>query len=248
MGLFTIRQNDFSIVCNKMDEVENVDAKVFFSTFLMRSKLPLIIHLIERYAGFCPEKLFPEICTEAKRLAEADLERFESVDLPDELYHILDENLYKREQITLLKGLQMSAEQLGGLFIQASERGYKFSNYIYEGIPKSYKEKDFPSFIYLRDDGNIENYGDTELTEGQLKDYVIQSHFIIARILDNDKHWHCFYQTSSGVQGKEPGKFGSKPHLHYISDSFGVEKDEIVKSLRVGCMPSCNKTHILLAE
>ena len=245
MRLFTIRQNDFSIICNKMDEVENVDAKVFLSTFLMQSKLPLIIHLIERSVGFCPENLFPEICSEAKRLAETDIERFESVTLPDELYHILDKNLYKREQIILLKGLQMSSEQLGGLYIQACARGYKFSNYIFEGSPKSYLEKELPSFIYLRDDGIIESYGDTELTKGQLKDYVIQSHFIIARILDNDKHWHCFYQTSSGVQGKEPGKFGSKPHLHYISDSFGIEKGDFIKGLRGGNIHS-SKDHILL--
>lgn len=247
MGLFIIQQNDFSIICNKMEEVENVDAKVFLSSFLMRSRLPLIIRLIERSVGFCPEKYFPELCCEAKRLAETDIERFEGVALPNELYHILDENLYKREQITLLKGLQMSAEQLGGLFIQACERGYKFSNYIYEGKPISYKEKELPSFIYLRDDGNIESYGDTELTEGQLKDYVIQSHFIIARILDNDKHWHCFYQTSLGVQGKEPGIYGSKPHLHYISDSFGIEKGDFIKGLRGGNVHS-SKVHILLTK
>ena len=228
-----------------MEEVENVDAKVFFSTLFMRSRLPLMIHLIEKYIGFCPEKWFPEICSEAKRLARIDIERFESVALPDEIYHILDENLYKREQIALLKGLQLSAEQLGGLYIQASDRGYKFSNYIYEGRPKSYLEKELPSFIYLRDDGIIESYGDTELTKGQLKDYIIQSHFIVARILDNDKHWHCFYQTSSGVQGKEPGKFGSKPHLHYISDSFGIDKGDFIKGLRGGNVhPS--KVHILL--
>ena len=94
MGLLTIRQNDFLAICNKMDGVENVDPKVFLRTFLMRSKLPLINGLIERSVGFCPEKWFPEIRDEVKRLAETDIERFESVALLDELYYILDENLY----------------------------------------------------------------------------------------------------------------------------------------------------------
>ena len=74
MGLLTIRQNDFPVICNKMDGVENVDPKVFLRTFLMRSKLPLTNGLIERSVGFCPEKWFPEIrillstiCNQAKK-------------------------------------------------------------------------------------------------------------------------------------------------------------------------------------
>ena len=149
------------------------------------------------------------------------------------------------EKISLLKGVTISQEQLGTIFLYASDIGYKFSQYRFSDKPKKYIGADLPSFIHLKDDGTIEHYGETSLTDGQMKEIVIVSGFVLARILNNGTHWHCFYQNKNGVSGKESGQYGSKSHIHYISDSFGISLDEIIKGFKGGICPH-SKVHIVL--
>lgn len=243
MGLFTIRNRDISVIINEMGEVENVDSRSFLKSHYVRSILPIYIRLIEHIRGYCPQSWFSQIVEEANAIVEKRMKVLDSIEIPHQLNKLLENNLYKREQIKLLKGISLSADQLGGLFVQAGSLEYKFSNYRFKGIPKEYKEQDLPTYIYLKDDGNLDTYGSTSLSEGQLRDLVIRSKFIVARILDNGRNWHCFYQTKSGVLGKENGDWGSRPHIHYISDSFGVSHDDFIKALKGGRAPS-SEVHI----
>lgn len=80
-----------------------------------------------------------------------------------------------------------------------------------------------------------------------MKEIVMTSQFVLARILNNGVHWHCFFQTKRGVSGKEPGEFGSKSHIHYISDSFGISLDDIIKGFKGGYCPH-SKVHIILND
>ena len=80
-----------------------------------------------------------------------------------------------------------------------------------------------------------------------MKQVVEQADVLIARILDNDEHWHCFLQTFKGLKGQEAGLQGSQPHLHYISDSFGISRNSLVEMLRKGEYPS-TPVHIPLKE
>ena len=59
------------------------------------------------------------------------------------------------------------------------------------------------TIIYLLcDENTIEDYGETSLTDGQMKGIITISQFVLARILNNEEHWHCFYQTRrGGVRG-----------------------------------------------
>ena len=248
MGLFTINTNkDFSIIINRMDEVEFTDARAFLKNLLIRSIVPTYIHYIERLLGFCPKSLFGHIIHTAKDVAEKRINELEKVALPHQLDMLLEGGYSKKEQIQLLKGVSLSVLEIGGLFVQAGNRGYTFSNYYFEGTPKEFKEKDLPSFINIKEDGNISTYGKTSLSNGQLKDFVIKSDFIIARILDKGKHWHCFYQTKRGIQGKEHGKYGSLSHIHFFSDSFGVSREDFVKALKGGNgLPT--KVHIIITD
>lgn len=247
MGVFNIEQKDFSLVINEMGDVENVDARAFFKSYHVHSILPAYIRLIERIRGFCPQSWYCQVMKEANAIAEERMKVLDRIELPHQLNKLLENNLFKKEQIKLLKGISLSAGQLGGLFVQAGSHGYKFSNYRFRGIPKEYKEKDLTTYIYLKDDGNLDTYGSTSLSEGQLRDLVIRSKFIVARILDDGKKWHCFYQTKSGLLGKEKGVLGSHPHIHYISDSFGVSREDFVKALKGGHAPS-SEVHILLTD
>ena len=247
MGVFNIKEKDFSVIINEMDkQIENVDPISYLKTYHIHSILPTLIHLIENIIGFCTQSWFTNIKSVAEEIAERQIIEAKEMVLPPQLYEIFDRCLFKHEQVKLLHGLEITPLQLGGLIIQAGIRGYRFSNYCFRGIPKEYKEKDLPTFIYLKDDGNLDTYGYTTLSNGQLRDLVKRSKFIIARILEKDDQWHCFYQTKSGVQGKEKGDYGSRPHIHYISDSFGTSKEDFIKALKGGRVPS-TKIHILLS-
>lgn len=245
MGLFNIKQKDFSLDINKMGNVENVDARAFLKSYHARSILLVYIHIIEFFRGYCPQSWYNQILDEANAIAEEKMKTLDSIEIPLQLNKLLSSNLFKKEQIRLLKGVSISIAQLGGLFVQAGLLGYRFSNYRFDGNPKEYREKDLPTFIYLRDDGDLDTYGTTSLSEGQLRDLVKRSKFIVARMLDNGKNWHCFYQTKSGVQGKESGNLGSQPHIHYISDSFGISREDFAKALKGGHVPT-SEVHILL--
>ena len=123
----------------------------------------------------------------------------------------------------------------------------ELSNYRFEDTPKKYIGADLPSFIYLCDENTIEHYGETSLTDGQMKEIITVSQFVLARILNNEKHWHCFYQTRRGLLGNEPGEYGSKSHIHYISDSFGLSLEDVIKGFKAGICPH-SKVHITFDE
>lgn len=247
MALFKIRKKEFSSIINEMDkEIEKVDPISYLKNYHIHSIIPVVIQIVEYVFGSCPQSWFADVKSVAEEIAERQILEAKGMILPSQLYDVLEKDLYKREQVRCLRGLELSPLQLGALFIQAGIRGYKFSNYCYKGSPKKYLESELPSFIFLKDDGNLDIYGSTSLTEGQLRDYVRSSKFILARIIDKGEHWHCFYQTKSGIKGEESGNLGSKPHIHYISDSFGVSREDFIKALKGGKVPS-SEVHILLS-
>lgn len=247
MANFEFKKGRSTIVGNQMDDVENADARTVLKTFHVRSITPAMVRFFEAKLGWLPFNLFADINRQANEMTEALLTEIENKPLPPQIIQLLEQDLKKKEQVSLLKGVSLNKEQIGTLFLQAGKRGYKFSSYRFEGKPKQFDEKELPSFIYLRDNGDVEFGGETNLTKGQMKDLVLSSDFLVSRILDNGKHWHCFFQNAKSLQGKEGGKFGSQPHLHYISDSFGIAKEELVKSVKSGSYPH-TPVHILLTE
>ena len=234
MANFEFKKGRSTIVGNQMDDVENADARTVLKTFHVRSITPAMVRFFEAKLGWLPFNLFAGINRQANEMTEALLTEIENKPLPPQIIQLLEQDLKKKEQVSLLKGVSLNKEQIGTLFLQAGKRGYKFSSYRFEGKPKQFDEKELPSFIYLRDNGDVEFGGETNLTKGQMKDLVLSSDFLVSRILDNGKHWHCFFQNAKSLQGKEGGKFGSQPHLHYISDSFGIAKEDLVKSVKSG--------------
>lgn len=240
------KKDNSTIIGNIMDDVEDADVRNVLKTFHIRSILPVFVRLLIEKLGWTPS--FLQIAyKEAEELTEALLNEIENKPLPPAILQLLDQELKKKDQISLLKGVVISTEQMGTLFLQAGKRGYNFSNYRFEGKAKNYTEKDLPTFAYLHSDGSVEYAGETSLTNGQVKDLILTSTFLVARIFDNGKHWHCFFQNSKGLQGKEPGKLGSQPHIHYISDSFGISKEDLIKAVKNGNYPH-TPVHILLKD
>lgn len=233
------------IIANIMDDIENVDVKETLIEFHSKSIYPTLKAIIinSQLNDTYKNPIFIHLL--ATKIAEERINKTASLDLPKEIKQLFQNGLSKKEQISLLKGVTISIEQLGTIFLYANDNGYKFSQYRFADKPKKYKGSDLPSFIHLKDDDTIEHYGETSLTDGQMKEIVLVSGFVLARILNNGKHWHCFYQNKKGLQGKEHGKFGSQSHIHYISDSFGISLDDAIKGFKSGICPH-SKVHILI--
>lgn len=170
MANFEFKKGRSTIVGNQMDDVENADARTVLKTFHVRSITPAMVRFFEAKLGWLPFNLFAGINRQANEMTEALLTEIENKPLPPQIIQLLEQDLKKKEQVSLLKGVSLNKEQIGTLFLQAGKRGYKFSSYRFEGKPKQFDEKELPSFIYLRDNGDVEFGGETNLTKGQMKD------------------------------------------------------------------------------
>lgn len=244
IGVFE-KKDKSRIIQNVLKNVENVNAKQFLIDDRIEIIKAVLSEFIRAKDGYITPEYAKVIQNKAKIEAEAILSNIEKQSLPIELEKILDTELKKKQQIALLKGATITPSQLGALFLKAGEKGYMYSQYRFEKEQKKYPKQDLPTFAQIRDDGTIEYEGETTLTDGQIKDLITTTKFIVARILDNGKHWHCFFQNSSGIQGKEGGVLGSQSHLHYISDSFGISKKELIEQIKNVEYPT-TPVHILL--
>ena len=244
MAIFETNTGDL-VFENKVPDVENVDPRSFLKAFHMKSILPIYVRCMDCIFGGMVKHLFPQIREFADRDAEKIIVKAENMVLPQEIYSILDKDMKKKDQIKFLRGLTLSVEQLGGIFLQAGKRGYKLSTYHHVIKPKHIE--DLPSYVFLNNKGEVIKSDDTEMSDNELKTYLDAKYFIVVRILDNGKHWHCFFQTKRGVKGNEPGDNGSKPHMHYFSDSFGVSKNFFIERIGRGKLPS-SPVHIFIAD
>lgn len=235
------------VIGNIMEDVEDVNPREYFLHFHAKSIIPLFIEILTKegvpIVGRIPEMIYQT----AYDIAEEQMRHSESLELPEPLKKLLTEDLKKKEQVSLLKGVSIETEQLATLFIFAGVQGYSLSQYRFEGVPGKYATAELPSFIHLLEDGSVEHTGKTELSDGQMKEVVETSSFVIARILKKDSHWHCFYQTKNGVSGQEPGVFGGLSHFHYVSDSFGLNLEDVIKGFKSGICPH-SKVHLILEE
>ena len=147
MANFEFKKGRSTIVGNQMDDVENADARTVLKTFHVRSITPAMVRFFEAKLGWLPFNLFAGINRQANEMTEALLTEIENKPLPPQIIQLLEQDLKKKEQVSLLKGVSLNKEQIGTLFLQAGKRGYKFSSYRFEGKPKQFDEKELPSFI-----------------------------------------------------------------------------------------------------
>lgn len=247
MTTYKYKNGDKEIIANQMEDVENVSYRETMVKFHASSIAPAIKVMLEKDKNFklpCNDEIINQVALKFAKNSYNELSK-ESVD--SKFKNIFQKELNKKEQIRLLKGGQLTEPQLSSLFNFAEECGYRFSHYKWQGNPKSVKEEKLPSFMHLKDDGSVEYIGDTTLTEGQMRTIINQADVLIVRIFDNGLHWHCFLQTYKGLKGMESGVQGSRPHLHYLSDSFGISKDDLVKMIKMGRYPQ-TPVHIPLLK
>lgn len=237
-----------TVFANIEDNVENVHYREYAIDFHAKSIAPAILCFIENQIGPCRFKsVIDNVNDTARAIAAQQIDGVKSAGVPEPIEELLTRPHKKKEQVSLLKGVEISEEQLGAIFLFADEVGYLFSNMRFAGEPKKYSSLDVPSFIHLLDDGSVMHSGNTTLTDGQLKEIVEQSQYLVARVLSKGDNWHCFLQTRHGIMGQEPGQMGSVPHIHYISSSFGISLDDLKSAIQSGSYPK-TPVHILLKQ
>lgn len=237
MTTYKYEDGDKELFANEMDEVENVSYRDTMIKFHASSTAPVLKAYLDKDKK-CRLPYNDDIVYRAASIiAEKTYENFTKCSFDSCFESLFKKELSKKEQIRLLKGAQLTETQLFSLFNFAEECGYRFSHYKWQGDPKSVKEEKLPSFMHMKDDGSIEYIGETTLTEGQMRTIINQADVLIVSIFDNGSHWHCFLQTYKGLKGMESGVQGSRPHLHYLSDSFGISKADLVKMIKIGRYP-----------
>lgn len=165
--------------------------------------------------------------------------------LPDIKYPVVDiDHLLpftimgkKANQIAFWKEQRISFKELISLLLKLDEMGYLYSQIRYRGCVPNVNKEDLPFLINVEDKNTLNIIGETFLSEGSLRTAVNQTKNVVAKIVEKGEEWHCFYFTFKGVAGREAGEQGGKPHLHYVSNGFGINLDRMKADFKSGNCP-----------
>ena len=150
----------------------------------------------------------------------------------------------KKEQINLLKGQSITSDQLTAFIISAYlNSGFSLSQYSAVHYPNEINPNDLPLITEI-DNDNVIKIGKTNLSDNQLKHVVKFRNVTVSKFLDKSQSWHCFFLTFKSIFGRETWNDG-KPHLHYISDKFGLPRDRVEKELKNKNYKLGNLPHII---
>ena len=169
-----------------------------------------------------------------KRATEAWNEMYQTINesgFPANLIALLGSDK-KKNQIRLLRGLSINSFQLLAFIFKAcSTNGFVYSQYIAKHHHNGVNPAELPLIINTEND-KVEHIGNTTLTDGELKQVVDHRKVIVAKFLDKGDEWHCFFTTYKSLRGDEKNWKNGQPHLHYISNSFGMSRIDVLDSLK----------------
>lgn len=146
----------------------------------------------------------------------------------------------KKQQFQIWKGVLLRPIDLLWFNWLAQQIGYLLDVYHIETVPSVYKQKKSPMVFREEDNGEMEKIGETNMSDGELKAMLRQRRVQTIRVYHKDDVWHCFYGTYKGINGEESGP----PHMHYISDKWGISREELNKRIQANDMPSSGTVHI----
>lgn len=227
------------------EDIERVSPSKYYTETQLETKKDMLKTMAKNDPNLanCSEEFW--YIAAAKLLGDM-FKEMKDTKVPNNFLSLLDSKK-KKEQMSLLKGQTLNPEELFALIINAEQKDYVFSEYHYRGTPPNVNSEELPSMIEVKKDGTVRTVGETALSDGQLKTAVEQSKTIVAKVLDKGNEWHCLYLTYKGLAGKESGEQGQRPHIHYISDKFGISREELVNKIKKGECPS-SAVHIGLLD
>lgn len=176
---------------------------------------------------------------------EKHLAELKATEVPAGLVTLLG-TATKREQVKLFRSISLTPESLWAFIFTAwAEHGFTYSSYHIEVYPKGTDVNAMPKLATLDPvTGQIKKVGPTGLTDGQIKAAITQRSVTSTHFLDRGAEWHCLFITYNSIGGKESWGNG-QAHYHYISDKFGIPREEAVARFKSGNYPTTS-VHIPL--
>lgn len=200
---------------NKIIETQRAKLRLMFSL----KKHPLPAELIDTF-----------ILTEAKKVSDRYFSKVIRTSISSNFMEILTSKR-KNEQERLLKGAELTPEQLYAFIYRAwIQHGFTLSEYYAEHLHAGVQMKTLPKLVRF-ENNVVYKVGKTNLTDGQLKQVIEHRKVTVSKFFDKEDTWHCLFTTYDSLNGKESWNEG-QPHFHYISDKFGIPRDEIVRQLK----------------
>lgn len=150
--------------------------------------------------------------------------------LPESIFQILN-CLDKEVQIKVFKPpFQLSTLSLQKFIFKSWQlHGFKYSDYRFEHPQKGLNQHELPKGFFLDENEEMEIYGDTKMKKGELKNVIKHRKVTIARFLDKDSEWHCFYYNYNSINGNESSEI---PHIHYISNNWTIDRKIVLEELQ----------------
>jgi len=176
-------------------------------------------------------KIGDELESRAIKRWKKYLEKIQSQELPPSLYKLLLANS-RDIQFNLLRGLSLTGYQLMKFIFDVCEKnGYSYSCYISRHNHNGINDSDLPHFACKNEVNEIHKIGETQMTDGEIKHAINYKKMIIAKFIDKNDSWHCFFYTLKSLKGEERGS-NVQPHMHYISNKWGIPRNEVILQLK----------------
>ncbi len=216
------------------DKVEKVNPIEYYKTIEIEKTSVLLRDLLNAKNPFLTSLLDDDFF---RKKAEESLvgffEQFEETKVNENFLQLL-QTTRKKDQVKLLKGISINPDELMSLIFESYNKfGLVYSKYTFENLPNGLEGKKLPKLFHLKDDGTIDKVGETDLTDGELKNVIEHRKVIVSHFFEAEDSWHCFFLTYNSLGGKENWKNG-QAHFHYISSAFGISKEDFVESMRTG--------------
>lgn len=173
---------------------------------------------------------------------------FKKVDVHQNLIDLLLQTK-KREQKKLLKEIVLTPKVFMAFLIRAFEDyGYTLSQYSAKFDQKGADLAKMPLAHNKDDNSKLVKFGKTDLSDGQLRQAIDHRKVRIAKFLDNGDKWHCFLITFRSLRGEETWLGEKQPHYHYISSSFGIERNSVIEQIKSEKYQLSKLPHIKLKD
>lgn len=216
------------------DKVEKVNPIIYYKTYEIEKRKISLRDLLNAKNPFLTSLLDDEFfIKKAEETLVGFFEQFENTEVHNNFLELMKATR-KKDQEKLLRGMTLNPDQLMSLIFKSYDNfGFLYSKYVFENLPINLKEKKLPKIFHLNDDGSIEKVGETDLSDGQLKNIIEQRKVIVSHFFEKENIWHCFFLTYNSIAGKENHNSG-QPHFHYISSGFEISKDDFIESMKTG--------------
>lgn len=216
------------------DKVENVNPVAYYKKYELEKRAIVLRDLLNaKDANLATQLDDSFFIKQAEDTLDGFFEKFENTEIHENFYKLL-ETERKKDQINLLKGLSLNPDQLMSLIFKSHQiYGFLYSKYRFENLPNGLEQRKLPTLIQLNEGSSIKKIGDTDLTDGELKNLIEHRKVIVSHFFEKGDTWHCFFTTYNSIGGKENWKNG-QAHFHYISSAFGISKTDFIESMRTG--------------